>query len=108
MALPKRPKRSPAAGELPFEYDWEPAEEVLTAYAGIPLFVRAARSLDVPGCLQAVLRNEGKTKAKDLYDQIEEVITAGTLPSHLSRDLHAVRVIGNFAAHSTKGPQPPS
>ena len=44
MALPKKPKRSPAEGELPFEYDWEPAEEVLTTYAGIPFFVRAIRS----------------------------------------------------------------
>ncbi|MBK7925949.1 MAG: hypothetical protein IPJ98_00215 [Bryobacterales bacterium] len=40
----KKQKRSPAEGELPFEYDWQPAREVLTAYAGIPLFVRAARS----------------------------------------------------------------
>lgn len=26
MALPKKPKRSPAEGELPFEYDWREAE----------------------------------------------------------------------------------
>lgn len=48
MALSKKPKRSPAEGDLPFEYDWEPTQEVLTAYAGIPLFVRAARSFGVP------------------------------------------------------------
>ena len=45
--LPKQ-KRSPAEGELPFEYDWQPAKEVMTAYAGIPLLVRTARSLNVP------------------------------------------------------------
>jgi len=49
MALAKKPGRSPAEGELPFEYDFEhPAEEVLTAYAGIPLFVRALRPFQVP------------------------------------------------------------
>ena len=52
MALPKQPKRSPAEGELPFEYDWTPAEEVLTAYAGIPLFVRAARLFGVPASVK--------------------------------------------------------
>jgi hypothetical protein len=32
MALLKKPRRSPAEGELPFEYDFEhPAEEMLTA-----------------------------------------------------------------------------
>jgi hypothetical protein len=36
MSLPKKPKRSPAEGELPFKYDCEPAEEVMTVYAGIP------------------------------------------------------------------------
>lgn len=40
VAQSTKPKRSPAEGELPFEYDWERVQEVLTAYAGIPLFVR--------------------------------------------------------------------
>lgn len=47
MGVRKFSKRSPAEEDLLFEYDREPAEEVLTAYAGIPLFVRAARSLAV-------------------------------------------------------------
>ncbi len=48
MALPKQPKRSPAKGEFPFECDWTPAEEVLTAHAGIPLLARMAPSFGVP------------------------------------------------------------
>ncbi len=39
-------------------------------------------------------------KSKDLYDQIEEVLTK--VPSHIATDLHAVRQIGNFAAHPQK------
>ena len=35
-------------------------------------------------------------------NQIEEVIATGKLPSHISEGLHAVRNIGNFAAHPTK------
>jgi hypothetical protein len=42
------------------------------------------------------------TKSKDLYDQIEELIARGNLPGHISEALHAVRNIGNIAAHSLK------
>jgi len=53
-------------------------------------------------CLQAILRDKAGTTKRDLYDQIEEVITSGKLPSHICDDLHAVRVVGNFAAHLMK------
>jgi hypothetical protein len=53
-------------------------------------------------CLQAVLRDKALTKSKDLYDQIEEIINSKAVPSHISDGLHAVRQIGNIAAHSTK------
>ena len=56
--------------------------------------------------MQAVLRDKAGTKAKDLYDQIEEIISSGRVPTHICDDLHAVRVIGNFAAHPQKGPTP--
>ncbi len=53
-------------------------------------------------CLQHVLREKAKTTKKDLFDQIQEVLTSGKLPSHIDESLEAVRVIGNFAAHPTK------
>jgi hypothetical protein len=53
-------------------------------------------------CLQAILRDKANTQKKDLYDQIEEVISANAVPSYIAHDLHAVRVIGNFAAHPQK------
>ena len=53
-------------------------------------------------CLQAILRDKAATKSKDLHDQIEEVIASGKLPSHIQDDLHAVRNIGNIAAHTMK------
>jgi hypothetical protein len=39
---------------------------------------------------------------KDLADQIDEVIGSGKLPSYIAEGLHAVRNIGNFAAHTMK------
>ena len=56
----------------------------------------------VGGVFQAVLRERGKTKSKDLFDQIDEVNTANAVPGYIAQDLHAVRTIGNIAAHSTK------
>jgi uncharacterized protein DUF4145 len=53
-------------------------------------------------CLQAILRDKAGTKSKDLFDQIEEVINSGKVPSHICEDLHAVRQVGNFAAHTMK------
>ena len=53
-------------------------------------------------CLQNLLREKAKTKAKDLAVQIQEVIDSGKLPSHLADAIDGVRVIGNFAAHPIK------
>jgi len=44
-------------GRVPFQYDFEhPAEQGLTAYAGVPLLVRAARWLGVPDTVKRHLR----------------------------------------------------
>jgi len=53
-------------------------------------------------CLQALLKDQLGAKKKDLNDQIEEVVASGKLPSHIAEGLHAVRNIGNFAAHPMK------
>ncbi len=58
-------KRSPAAGEFLFEIDPEPLEECLTALGGIPLLVRAARSLDVPGSVERHLRVKQRERGFD-------------------------------------------
>jgi hypothetical protein len=49
--------------------------------------------------LQHILRDKAGAKKKDLVEQIEEL--QPTLPGHL-QDLHAIRQIGNFAAHPSK------
>jgi len=47
-------------------------------------------------------KRESKNNKKDLFDQIQEVIDSKKLPSYLSKDLDAVRNIGNFGAHPIK------
>lgn len=91
MALPKKPKGSPAAGELPFEYDWEPAEEVLTAYAGIPLLVRAARSLDVPGSVQRHLHLKQRQRGFDEATYVESFLVLNALGGDCLEDFDRLR-----------------
>ena len=53
-------------------------------------------------CLQNLLREKAKTKAKDLAEQIQEVLDSGNLPSHLADAIDGVRNVGNFATHTIK------
>jgi hypothetical protein len=53
-------------------------------------------------CLQTILRDHARVKPQNLNKEIDEVVASNTLPTHLSNDLHAIRAVGNFAAHPTK------
>jgi hypothetical protein len=64
-------KSSPAAGEFLFEIDPEPLEECVTALGGIPLLVRAARSLDVPGSVARHLRVKQRERGFDEATYVE-------------------------------------
>jgi hypothetical protein len=91
---PVNPTARPLPPEVPDPYN----KDFYEAVAVLSLSPKASAALSRRN-LQAVLRDKAATKAKDLYDQIEEVINSSTLPSHIADDLHAVRNIGNFAAH---------
>lgn len=91
MALPKQPKRSPAEGELPFEYDWEPAEEVLTAYAGIPLLVRAARSFGVPASVKRHLALKQRQRGFDEATYVESFLVLNALGGECLEDFERLR-----------------
>lgn len=107
--FPENSHRGPKTLVYPPSSERPVPSEVLDPYRQD--FVEASRVLSISPkasaalsrrCLQAVLKEYAKTKAKDLFDQIEEVTSSGKLPSHIADDLHAVRNIGNFAAHPLK------
>jgi hypothetical protein len=92
MALPKKPRRSPAEGELPFEYDFDhPAEEVLTAYAGVPLFVRAVRSLEVPGSVKRHLHLKQRQRGFDDAPYVESFLVLNALGGECLEDFERLR-----------------
>ena len=76
-------------------------QDFLEAVAVLPYSPKASAALS-RRCLQSILRDKAATKSKDLFDQIEEVINSGKIPQHIADELHAVRNIGNFAAHLQK------
>lgn len=95
LMQPKVIARAPLAPEVPNQYgnDYTEACTVLADSS------KASAALS-RRCLQHLLQEVAKTKSRDLFDQIEEVIP--TLPSHLGEAVDAVRNIGNFAAHPIK------
>lgn len=109
MALPKKPKRSPAEGELPFEYDFNhPAEEVLTAYAGVPLFVRAMRSFDVPGSVKRHLHLKQRQRGFDEATYVESFLVLNALGGECLEDFDRLREdrgLAEMVGHELPSPE---
>jgi len=76
-------------------------QDFIEACTVLPFSAKASAALS-RRCLQAILKDKAGAKKKDLFDQIDEVAGSGKVPSHIADDLHAVRNIGNFAAHPQK------
>jgi hypothetical protein len=97
MVWPKSIARAPLPPQVPPEV----AEDYVEACNVLTESLKASAALS-RRCLQTLLVKTARVKKKDLFDQIQEVLDAKTLPGPLAEDLHAVRLIGNFGAHPIK------
>lgn len=97
LCYPKVPSRSPLSPEVPENFSRDYSEACLTLVDSPKASAALSRR-----CLQHLLREEAKVKHGSLADEIQQVLDAGKLPSHLLDSLDAVRNIGNFAAHPIK------
>jgi len=97
QVVPKGTARSSLSPVIPshFADDYREASNVL---ADSP---KASAALS-RRCLQRLLREKAGVKHGDLYDEIQEVLEAKSLPTYLAEQLHNVREIGKFAAHPIK------
>ncbi len=84
-------KRSPAAGEFLFEIDPEPLREQVTALGGIPLLVRAARSLDVPGSVERHLRLKQRERGFDEATYVESFLVLNAVGGDCLEDFDQLR-----------------
>jgi hypothetical protein len=79
MSLPPKRRQSPAEGEFLFELDPEPLEEAITAYGGIPVFLRAVRSLDVGGRANRHLQLKQRQRGFDEASYVESFLVLNAL-----------------------------
>ena len=89
--------RPPCPEEVPASI----ADDYKEACLVFPFSSKASAALS-RRCLQNLLRDAAKVKPSDLFNEIQEVIDSGKLPSQLSESIDAIRNIGNFAAHPVK------
>jgi len=97
LVYPKGTNRPPLLAVIPPQYaaDYNEAALVLSDSP------KASAALS-RRCLQQLLRDQLKVKHGNLADEIQQVLDAHRLPSHLEESIDAVRNIGNFAAHPIK------
>jgi hypothetical protein len=84
-------KLSPAAGEFLFEIDPEPLNECVTALGGVPLLVRAARSLDVPGRVQRHLQLKQRQRGFDEASYVESFLVLNAVGGDCLEDFDQLR-----------------
>lgn len=85
----------------PVDVPEEIAKDFTEACNVLPISAQASAALS-RRCLQHVLVSYGGATGGDLQKQIENFISAKNPPSYIAEQLHAVRQIGNFAAHPQK------
>jgi Domain of unknown function (DUF4145) len=92
---PRSSRQAPPDVPTDLARDYREASEVLDRSP------RASAALS-RRCLQHVLVDHLNVAGGDLNAQIDAVTGTGKLPSQVEDALHALRIIGNFAAHPVK------
>ena len=91
---PKGINRSPCPKVIEDLY----AEDFKEACLVLPDSPKASAALS-RRCLQNIIHNHFKISKKNLFEEIEELVTSGKLRSDIEDLLHQIREIGNLAAH---------
>jgi hypothetical protein len=108
MSLRPKQRKSPAEGELLFELDPEPLEETVTAYGGIPLFLRAARSLDVGGLVKRHVHLKKRERGFDEATYVESFLVLNALGGDCLEDFDRLREDdgwGEMLGHEVPSPE---
>lgn len=105
MAL-KKATPSPAEGEFLFEIDETPLEETLTAFGGLPLFLRAARSLGVGASVKRHVRIKQRKRGLDEACYVESFLTLNAVGGECLDDFAVLRE--DLGMEAMLGYAPPS
>ena len=74
-----------------FELDPEPLEETVTAYGGLPVFLRAARSLDVAGMVKRHVHLKKRERGFDEASYVESFLVLNALGGECLEDFDRLR-----------------
>jgi hypothetical protein len=97
ILYPRSVSREPLDPAVPVEFEADYVE----ACNVLELSPKASAALS-RRIMQHVLREYAKVKASNLDKEIQAVLDAKMVPTHIAGSLDAVRTAGNFAAHTTK------
>ena len=89
MLKPRKP--SPTESPLPFELDPTPLEETLTAFGGVPLVVRAFRSLGLPGHVQREVQVKTRQRGYDEATFVESFVVLHAVGGECLDDFERLR-----------------
>jgi hypothetical protein len=101
-------EQSPAEGEFLFEIDPEPLKESLTAWGGLPLYVRAIRSLDVPGSVKRNLQLKQRRRGFDEPTYVESFLLLNAMGAECLEDFTQLQqdpALAEMLGHAVPGPE---
>src|SRR6202158_340630 len=103
----KQNKPSPAEGEFLFEIDPEPAKEAMTSWGGVPLLVRAFRSLGLPASVRQHMRIKQRDRGYDEASLVESFVILNGVGGDCLDDFDQLRqdqVLAEMIGHSLPSP----
>ena len=89
MRKPEKP--SPTESDFLFEIDPIPAPETLTSWGGVPLLVRAFRSLDLPRSVERNVRVKQRQRGYDEASVIESFVILNAVGGECLEDFDRLR-----------------
>jgi hypothetical protein len=89
--MKEKSRCSPAEGEFLFEIDPEPLEECVTALGGVPLLLRAARSLNVPGLVGRHVQVKERERGFDEATYVESFLLLNAVGGDCLEDFDQLR-----------------
>ena len=94
----KKQFRRPAEGELLFEIDDMPLEEMLTSFGGWPLFPRTARSLGLAASVERHLQLKQRRRGLDEASYVESFLALNAVGGACLDDFDVLREDAGMAA----------
>jgi hypothetical protein len=101
-------KPSPTESPLLFEFDSQPAEEMLTALGGLPLVVQAFRSLGLPGSVKQHLAVKERQRGYDEATFVESFVILNAAGGECLDDFERLRAdpgLGELIGHEVPSPE---